>query len=110
MRVYLSPADLSGKIDSDGTLPPLVVMIHGGPTSGARPWFALAYQFWTTRGFAIVDVDHRGSTGYGTEFRNLLRGWRFELPSGTDVARKLGIKPIKIAQRNDTWQVSFSSV
>jgi dipeptidyl aminopeptidase/acylaminoacyl peptidase len=58
----------------DGAAPPLIVMIHGGPTSGARPWFSLAYQFWTTRGFAIVDVDHRGSTGYGTEFRNLLRG------------------------------------
>jgi dipeptidyl aminopeptidase/acylaminoacyl peptidase len=55
-------------------LPPLVVMIHGGPTAGAQPWFSLAYQFWTTRGFAIVDVDHRGSTGYGTAFRNLLDG------------------------------------
>jgi dipeptidyl aminopeptidase/acylaminoacyl peptidase len=57
-----------------GTLPPLVVMIHGGPTYQARPWFSLAYQFWTTRGFAIVDVDHRGSTGYGTAFRDLLDG------------------------------------
>ena len=54
--------------------PPLVVMIHGGPTGSARPWFALGYQFWTSRGFAIIDVDHRGSTGYGTEFRNLLDG------------------------------------
>ena len=58
----------------EGELPPLVVMIHGGPTSNARPWFALSYQFWTSRGFAIVDVDHRGSSGYGTEFRNLLDG------------------------------------
>jgi dipeptidyl aminopeptidase/acylaminoacyl peptidase len=54
--------------------PPLVVVIHGGPTGSARPWFSLEYQFWTSRGFAIVDVDHRGSTGYGTEFRNLLDG------------------------------------
>ena len=58
----------------DGDRPPLVVMIHGGPTSCARPWFSLATQFWTTRGFAVVDVDHRGSTGYGTEFRDLLDG------------------------------------
>jgi dipeptidyl aminopeptidase/acylaminoacyl peptidase len=57
-----------------GALPPLVVMIHGGPTSCARPWFSLATQFWTTRGFAVVDVDHRGSTGYGTDYRNLLDG------------------------------------
>jgi dienelactone hydrolase len=55
-------------------LPPLITMIHGGPTSCARPWFALATQFWTNRGFAVVDVDHRGSTGYGTAFRDLLDG------------------------------------
>ncbi len=58
----------------DGAQPPLVVMIHGGPTSNAVPTFALAKQFWTSRGFAVVDVDHRGSTGYGTAFRRLLHG------------------------------------
>lgn len=57
-----------------GERPPLVTMIHGGPTSCARPWFDRATQFWTNRGFAVVDVDHRGSTGYGTAFRNLLDG------------------------------------
>ena len=56
------------------TRPPLVTMIHGGPTSCARPWFARETQFWTNRGFAVVDVDHRGSTGYGTAFRDLLDG------------------------------------
>ncbi len=70
---YYPPANASVRAP-EGTAPPLVVMIHGGPTSAARPWFSLAYQFWTSRGFAIVDVDHRGSTGYGTEFRNLLDG------------------------------------
>jgi dipeptidyl aminopeptidase/acylaminoacyl peptidase len=70
---YYPPVNSQVTAPADAA-PPLVVMIHGGPTSGARPWFALGYQFWTTRGFAVVDVDHRGSTGYGTEFRNLLRG------------------------------------
>lgn len=55
-------------------LPPLLTMIHGGPTSCARPWFSLATQFWTNRGFAVVDVDHRGSTGHGTAYRDLLDG------------------------------------
>ena len=58
----------------DGALPPLIVSVHGGPTSSARPTFSLATQFWTTRGFAVADVDYRGSTGYGRPFRELLRG------------------------------------
>jgi dipeptidyl aminopeptidase/acylaminoacyl peptidase len=57
-----------------GDRPPLVTMIHGGPTSRAEPTFSIARQFWTSRGFAVVDVNHRGSTGFGTEFRDLLDG------------------------------------
>jgi dipeptidyl aminopeptidase/acylaminoacyl peptidase len=52
----------------------VIARIHGGPTADAVPWFALNRQFWTSRGFAIIDVNYRGSTGYGTEFRNLLDG------------------------------------
>jgi len=57
-----------------GERPPLVVMIHGGPTSAARPMFDLRTQFWTTRGVAVVDVDYGGSTGYGRPYRRLLDG------------------------------------
>lgn len=71
---WLYPPTNSQFIGPAGTLPPLVTMIHGGPTGAARPWFSMATQFWTNRGFAVVDVDHRGSTGYGTSYRRLLDG------------------------------------
>jgi dipeptidyl aminopeptidase/acylaminoacyl peptidase len=58
-----------------GERPPLLVMIHGGPTSAAPRQFSTGYghRFWTSRGIAVADVDYRGSTGYGRIYRNLLR-------------------------------------
>jgi dipeptidyl aminopeptidase/acylaminoacyl peptidase len=54
--------------------PPLLVKIHGGPTAAASSGLDLGVQYWTTRGFAVVDVDHRGSTGWGRAFRERLYG------------------------------------
>jgi dipeptidyl aminopeptidase/acylaminoacyl peptidase len=54
--------------------PPLRVCCHGGPTAHSEPKFDIDYEYWTTRGFGVVDVNYRGSTGYGREYRRLLNG------------------------------------
>ena len=57
-----------------GEAPPLIVEIHGGPTSRARRRLRASFQYWTSRGFAVLDVDYGGSTGYGRAYRDRLRG------------------------------------
>lgn len=53
-------------------LPPLLVKSHGGPTAPALASFSLKIQYWTSRGFAVLDVNYGGSTGYGRDFRKRL--------------------------------------
>ena len=57
-----------------GEKPPLVVHCHGGPTGSAGPTYPFEYQYWTSRGFALVDVNYGGSAGYGRAYRMRLNG------------------------------------
>jgi dipeptidyl aminopeptidase/acylaminoacyl peptidase len=59
---------------ADDERPPLIVYVHGGPTAHVPPVLQLSVQFFTTRGIGVVDVNYGGSTGYGREYRDRLRG------------------------------------
>lgn len=62
---YLTPSEAK---------PPLIVISHGGPTSMASSTLKLATQYWTSRGFAVLDVNYRGSSGFGRAYQDALKG------------------------------------
>ncbi len=69
---YYPPANIDYCGPSDEA-PPLLVIVHGGPTGATIAQCRLSVQYWTSRGFAVCDVNYGGSTGYGREYRNRLR-------------------------------------
>jgi dipeptidyl aminopeptidase/acylaminoacyl peptidase len=72
---YYPPNNLSPELPNDFR-PPMLVKAHGGPTARTSTTFRLDIQFWTSRGFAVLDVDYGGSTGYGKEYqKSLLGNW-----------------------------------
>ncbi len=71
--LFYAPAN-PACVAPESDLPPLLVFIHGGPTSSAHPALRLELQYWTSRGFAVIDVNYAGSSGYGRAYRDALRG------------------------------------
>lgn len=70
---FYAPVAGAALADAAGR-PPLIVTAHGGPTAAANPAFSFKVQWWTTRGFALLDVNYRGSTGWGRAYRQALDG------------------------------------
>ncbi|MBT5187584.1 MAG: S9 family peptidase [Kordiimonadaceae bacterium] len=73
-HAFYYPPNNPNYVAAEDELPPLIVRLHGGPTGATNPSFRANNQFWTSRGFAIVDINYGGSTGYGREYRERLRG------------------------------------
>jgi dipeptidyl aminopeptidase/acylaminoacyl peptidase len=73
----------------EGELPPLLVTLPGGPTAAARPAWTAERTFWTSRGFAVLDVNYAGSTGYGRAYRQRLQG-AWGVAEVADVATGVG--------------------
>ena len=71
--LYYAPTSAHARPAPDER-PPLIAISHGGPTAAANATLDLKIQFWTSRGFAVVDVNYRGSSGFGRHYRNRLRG------------------------------------
>ena len=71
--IYYPPTN-ADFVGAPGELPPLIVESHGGPTSMTLAQFAMGTQYWTSRGFGVVDVNYGGSSGYGRAYRERLRG------------------------------------
>ena len=69
---YYAPSNADFEAPA-GELPPLIVISHGGPTGATSCVLDLNIQFWTSRGFGVVDVNYGGSTGFGREYRERLR-------------------------------------
>lgn len=71
--VYYPPASVD-HVGPKGDSPPMLVSAHGGPTGMADRGLKLKVQYWTSRGFAYLDVDYAGSWGYGRAYREALNG------------------------------------
>ncbi|MES2321321.1 MAG: prolyl oligopeptidase family serine peptidase [Pseudomonadota bacterium] len=70
---YYPPANADFEAEA-GSKPPLMVISHGGPTGMASNTLKLATQYWTSRGFALLDVNYGGSSGFGRDYRDALKG------------------------------------
>jgi dipeptidyl aminopeptidase/acylaminoacyl peptidase len=73
-HAFYYPPTNAGFVGPEDERPPLIVASHGGPTSHVTPALDSEFLFWTSRGFGVVDVNYRGSSGFGRAYRDKLQG------------------------------------
>ncbi|MFT3863053.1 MAG: S9 family peptidase [Solirubrobacterales bacterium] len=73
-HAFYYPPTNAGFVGPEDERPPLIVVSHGGPTAHVRPELDTEFLFWTSRGFGVVDVNYRGSSGFGRAYRDKLQG------------------------------------
>jgi dipeptidyl aminopeptidase/acylaminoacyl peptidase len=73
-HAFYYPPTNADFVGPEGERPPLIVVSHGGPTSHVTPALDTEFLFWTSRGFGVVDVNYRGSSGFGRAYRDKLQG------------------------------------
>ncbi|RIJ77362.1 S9 family peptidase [Nakamurella silvestris] len=74
VHAFVYPPRNPGFVAHEGELPPYVTLVHGGPTAHVSAQLSVATAYFTSRGIGVIDVNYGGSTGYGREYRNRLRG------------------------------------
>lgn len=74
VQAFFYPPTNSQYRGEDNQLPPVIAICHGGPTGATDCSLNLKIQYWTSRGFAVVDINYRGSTGFGRYYRDALNG------------------------------------
>ncbi len=99
---YYPPANAEYEGPAD-ELPPLRVICHGGPTANTTPALGIEVQFFTQRGIGVLDVNYRGSTGYGRAYRQLLNGRWGEIDWQDCIAAARHLAEQGDVDRDRTW-------
>jgi dipeptidyl aminopeptidase/acylaminoacyl peptidase len=100
VHAFVYPPHNQDFVAPNGELPPYVAFVHGGPTGHVTGDFSLTIAYFTSRGIGVVDVNYGGSTGYGREYRERLKGEWGIVDVEDTVAAVLGLADAGLADRD----------